>query len=332
MAPVNRKPSSSVRRPVKRTPSGVRIPSSRTRKRKRKTTPTSRSFLIVIALLAVFTVVYQILDGDFKLTNPFASEESRLLPLPESGEIRVYFFDVGQGDSILLQSDKNSVLIDAGEYSTRNALLSYLRDAGVKTLDYLIATHPHADHIGGMVPVLENFTVKNIVLSDATANTETYESFLGLIEEQKIPVTVPEAGDNITSGIINLSVLAPLKDYSDDLNNASLVLRMVYGETAFLFAGDAEAPSEQDMLNAGGSVRADIIKIGHHGSNTASTGAFIDAVRPSAAVISCGKHNSYNHPHDETLEALASRNIPIYRTDESASIIMNTDGQKVYLH
>jgi beta-lactamase superfamily II metal-dependent hydrolase len=269
------------------------------------------------------------MTGNFN--SPLPQEPSVKIPVPDAGEIRVYYLNVGQGDSILLQTDENAVLIDAGEYSVRRELLSYLRDAGVTTLDYLIATHPHEDHIGGMIPVLDNFTVNNVVLTEAPGTTAIYESFLEFVEKQNIPVTFPQPDDVISAGIIELSVLAPLDDYSDDLNNASLVLRMLHGETAFLFTGDAEGPSEQDMLEAGSPVRANILKIGHHGSSTATTPAFLDAVSPAVAVISCGSVNSYGHPHEEVLSRLTERGIQILRTDENGSIILSTDGTQVYL-
>jgi beta-lactamase superfamily II metal-dependent hydrolase len=268
------------------------------------------------------------MTGNFQ--SPLTPEPSVQVPIPEDGEIRVYFLNVGQGDSILLQTDENAVLIDAGEYSVRRELLSYLRDAGITTLDYLIATHPHEDHIGGMVPVLDNFKVNNVVLTEAPGTSKAYESFLEFVEDQNIPVTFPQPGDVISAGLIELNVIAPLSDYSDDLNNASLVLRMLFGDTAFLFTGDAERPSEQDMLDAGSTVHANILKIGHHGSSTATTPEFLDAVNPAVAVISCGSVNSYGHPHEEVLSLLTERDIQILRTDENGTIILSTDGTQVY--
>jgi beta-lactamase superfamily II metal-dependent hydrolase len=303
--------------------------------KRKKPSAASRSFFIVIIILAFIAVTYQYMTGNFK--SSLTPEPGVKIPIPSEDSIRVYFFNVGQGDSILLQTDENAVLIDAGEYSVRRELLSYLRDAGISTLDYLIATHPHEDHIGGMIPVLDNFTVKNVVLTEAPGTTASYESFLKFVDEQKIPVTFPQAGDAISAGLIELNVLAPLSDYSDDLNNASLVLRMVYGDTAFLFTGDAEGESERDMLEAGSPLRASVLKIGHHGSRAATTPAFLDAVSPpdavspSVAVISCGSVNSYSHPHEEVLTRLEERGMQLYRTDESGTIIMSTDGEKVYL-
>ncbi len=309
----------------------VKAPSSRNApRRKKKTNAAARSFVIVFVLLTFIAVTYQFFSGNWR--SPFAYvDQGATVPAPAAGEIRVYFLDVGQGDSILLQTADNAVLIDAGEYSARRALLSYLRDAGVTVLDYVIATHPHEDHIGGMIPVLENFTVNRMAMTSAAANTDAYETFLEEIDAKGVPVTIPRPGDVIEAGLIRLDVLAPLSDYSNDLNNASLVLRMVHGDNAFLFTGDAEHESEQDMLNANSPVQASVIKIGHHGSSTATSPAFLDAVRPAAAVISCGSVNSYGHPHDETIALLEERGIQIYRTDEDGTIIMSTDGTQVKL-
>lgn len=294
-------------------------------KKKKKRSASSRSFWIVMLMVGAIAFVYRFMGEPPAETTP-------TLPLPAAEEIRVCFLDVGQGDSILIQTTEHTVLIDTGEYGARRALFTYLREAGVETLDYVVATHPHSDHIGAMSALIDTFDVQHVLMPDATNNTASYENLLKTIEEKDIPVTVPSAGDVITAGLIELEVLAPCGDNYSDLNDYSLVLRMKYHDTAFLFTGDAEWTSEAEMLASGRNLRANILKAGHHGSNSSTSDAFLDAVRPSAVVISCGKDNSYGHPHAQTLESLAERDIAVYRTDEMSSILMSTNGNEIKLY
>jgi beta-lactamase superfamily II metal-dependent hydrolase len=288
----------------------------------KKKNPVARPFWIVIIALAFFAFYYSVNNKNIAET----------IPLPEEGEIRVCFLDVGQGDSTLIQTKDNTVLIDAREYSARNAVLSNLRDAGVGTIDILVATHPHDDHIGAMAAVVDEFDIKQVLMPDAVSNTKAFENLLDSIEKKGIEITVPSVGDQYTAGIISLKVLAPEAGPYADLNNASIVLRMLYGDTAFLFTGDAEAQSENAILSTGADVRASVLKVGHHGSDTSTTEQFLDAVSPAAAVISCGKDNQYGHPTVNVLERLISRGIAVYRTDELGSLIMVTDGTKIDLY
>jgi DNA internalization-related competence protein ComEC/Rec2 len=251
---------------------------------------------------------------------------------PSQNEIRVHYIDVGQGDAILIQSAQNAVLIDGGDAKAQHALLGYLRSAGLAEIDYLIATHPHSDHIGGLAPVLRQFAVKNVIMPDAAHTSATFEKLIAAIEKKGIRITVPKVGDAFAAGLIKFTILAPGKTF-DHLNDMSVVLRMAHGETTFLFTGDAEKASEQEMLNSRQPLRADVLKVGHHGSNTSTTAAFLDAVRPSVAVISCGRGNSYKHPHVKTLEKLGGKGriIKLFRTDEDGTVVIATDGRTVTL-
>jgi competence protein ComEC len=253
----------------------------------------------------------------------FAFAGGHDLPPLAKDEIRVYFIDVGQADAILIQSDRNAVLIDGGERKTQEKLVSYLEAAGVTVLDYVVATHPHSDHIGGLAAVVRKFDVKDVLMPDAISNTATFEGLLAAIEEKDLSITVPSVGDKITAGIIKFTVLAPGKNLKG-LNNASIVLRMEHGKTAFLFTGDAETQSEALMLKSGLELRANVLKAGHHGSRTSSSAAFLDAVRPEMVVVTCGSGNSYGHPHKEFLERInqPGRNITLLRTDEKGTIVM----------
>jgi len=250
--------------------------------------------------------------------------------LPAGNEVQVHFIDLGQADGILIRSAKNAVLIDGGEYKTRDILINYLKDAGITTLDYVVATHPHSDHIGGLAPVIRQFDVKEVIMPDATNNTRTFEHLLSAIEEKGLSITVPKVGDRISAGAIKLTVLAPAKDFKD-LNNASIVIRLEHGKTSFIFTGDAETPSEREMIASGLPLRSDVLKAGHHGSRTSTSGDFLDAVRPSIVVVTCAIGNSYGHPHKEFLERInqPGRNIALIRTDEEGTIILASDGREI---
>ncbi|MCL2183154.1 MAG: MBL fold metallo-hydrolase [Chitinispirillia bacterium] len=284
---------------------------------------------IIIALAALAIYLYGS-GGDT------AAPTARRAAAPAAiaaNEVRVHFIDLGQADGILIQSAQNAVLIDGGEYKTRETLADYLKNAGVTALDYVVATHPHSDHIGGLATVVHRFGVKNVLMPDAVHNSATFEKLLEAIEKKGISITVPKVGDRITAGIIDFTVLAPGKN-PKDLNNASIVLRMAHGTTAFLFTGDAEGPSETEMINTKLNLRADVLKAGHHGSRTSSTAAFLDAVRPSAIVVTCGRDNSYGHPHKEFLERISQpgRNIALLRTDESGTVTISTDGKEITIY
>lgn len=244
----------------------------------------------------------------------------------------VHYIDVGQGDSILIKSDDKAVLIDAGERGNAEAITSYLKQQNVTKLDYVIATHPHSDHIGSMAEVLSSFPVSNIIMpklsKSNTPTTKTYENLLKTIKSQNINLIAAVPGEKYQIGKAEMTVLAPLTD-NDDLNNMSVVTRVVYGNNSFLFTGDAEVKSENRILESDAVLRSDVLKLGHHGSSTSSGDKFMNAVNPKLAVISCGKDNDYGHPHKETLELLKERKISYLRTDEAGSIVVGSDGTKL---
>jgi len=249
----------------------------------------------------------------------------------EHNEIAVSFIDVGQGDSVLIRSANHAVLIDGGEHAQRNTVLNYLRDAGVRRLDYVIATHPHSDHIGGLVAVMSQLEVGRVVMPDVMHNTVTFERFLETIEAQNIPLTIPNPGDVLQAGIITLNILGPPNPPGTDINNACVIVRLVHGRTSVLFTGDAEEPQERWLLESGQTLSSSVLHVGHHGSRTSTTEAFLHAVNPRAAVISVGANNRYGHPHREVVDRLNSRNIIVYRTDQFGTVRMVTNGEDIII-
>ncbi len=243
----------------------------------------------------------------------------------DGSTMQVSFFDVGQGDcELIVLPDGKTILIDAGESKSANDIISFLEEKGVSRLDYVIATHPHADHIGGMQKVIEAFDVGEIYMPKVEHDTKTYENLLLTIQEKGLRIhTAKEGVSLIDEGGVSAQFVAPCSDSYKDLNNYSAVLRLTYGDVSFLFMGDAEQESE-DQITA--DVSADIIKLGHHGSSTSSSQAFLEAVSPSAAIISCGKDNSYGHPHEETLQTLDRLGVESYRTDQDGTVTVTTDG------
>lgn len=247
----------------------------------------------------------------------------------ESNLVKVNYIDVGQGDSELIQSNGNNMLIDAGTKDSEDALDSYLRGANVREINVLVATHPHADHIGGMVKILQNYKVDKVIMPKVTTNTETFKDLLTSIKVKGLKITAPTPGTSFKLGAATCTILAPLGNKYENLNNYSVVIKMVNGKNSFMFDGDAESESENEMIKSGYDISAEVLKLGHHGSRTASSDEFLDQVKPKFAIISCGKNNDYGHPHDETIKKLLKRHISFYRTDVNGSIICLSDGKNI---
>jgi len=240
--------------------------------------------------------------------------------------LTVHFLDVDQGDSILLEIDGKSMLVDSGESDQGKVVTAYLQDQGISTLDYVVATHPHSDHIGGMNDILNNFQVERFVDSGYSHTSKIYENMLTTIDTKNIPFEVVRAGQTIDfDPAVDIEVLNPASAYSDELNENSVVLKVTYGNTSFLLMGDAGLESEENIMEAGYDVDSDILKVGHHASTSGSGEAFISAVSPEVSIIEVGAGNDYGHPHDEILDRLQKAST-VYRTDLDGTIIVTTDG------
>lgn len=246
--------------------------------------------------------------------------------------VLVHFIDVGQGDATLIQAPSGTVLIDGGDIHTSDKLIEYLMYVGVKNITYVIATHPHSDHIGGLISVLEEFNVENIMMPRVAHTTVTFDRFINAIENNNLEVQEPVVNDTFNIGDVEFIVLAPKSDGYSSLNDHSIALKMNYGNTSFLFTGDAEAISENEMVQSGNVLSAQVLHVGHHGSNTSTTEAFLKSVSPSVAVISVGENNRYGHPHTDVINRLQNANIAIYRIDYHGDIVISTDGNNIIVN
>ena len=217
------------------------------------------------------------------------------------------------------------MLIDAAEGTQANKITAYLKQHGVTAIDYLVCTHAHADHCGGMRAVIAAFPVRTLYSSVTSSSNGAFQRVMRAAETANLAITVPDVGDTFALGSATVTVLGPQQHYSD-VNNQSLILRVDYGSNAFLFTGDAEYESETDVLDAGENVRCDVIKAGHHGSRTSTGYRLLYEAQPKYAVISCGADNEYGHPHDDTLSRLRDADVTVYRTDLNGTIVCRSDG------
>ena len=246
----------------------------------------------------------------------------------ESNEIlKVYFVDVGQGDSIILSKGNESMIIDAGPNSSEIKLINFINSLNITRFKYVVGTHVHEDHIGGMEKVISNFEVSKVIFPKTISTTKTFNDFIDSVKNKGLNLTLPKVGDvYYLSDDVKIQIVAPNSEYYDNQNNYSIVLKVTYKDVSFLFTGDAETLSEKEILQNDIDISADILKVGHHGSNTSTSSKFLDVVNPKYAIISLGKDNSYNHPHSEIITRLSIRNIIIYRTDILGTILVKTDG------
>lgn len=247
----------------------------------------------------------------------------------EEGILEVHCIDAGQGDSTLIIGETQTMLIDASERTYADDVCAYLNEMGIKKIDYLVATHPHSDHIGGMADVMSQFSVGCLVLTDETSDGNAYQNMLYSAEELQIPTLIPEAGDSIPFTDASCQVLGPLSLDTDNSNNNSMILRITFGETVFLLMGDAEREQERDLINSWGDLSADVLKVGHHGSDTSSNDFFLERVMPEYAVISCGLNNRFDHPSPEALRRLKAWCKEIYRTDLDGTVVVRSDGTTI---
>ena len=249
--------------------------------------------------------------------------------LPESSMFEAHFIDVGQADATLLLCDDKTMLIDGGNPEDSNLIVSYLKKLDIKHLDYLICSHAHDDHVGGLSGALSVVTVGKVYAPKTENDIKSYQNFKKKVSEQNLKIETPTAGNTFNFGRSTVLFLGPVKEDSDNLNNTSIMMKITYGNTSFLFTGDAEHDEELSVIEQGYDLSADVLKVGHHGSSYSSTYLFLREIMPQYVIISVGKNNSYGHPSEQTLSRLNDADVQVYRTDTHGDIILSSDGNNI---
>lgn len=307
------------------------------RKNVKKSVKTIKSIIyIVLVLILAAGAYFGIFDDPLGVIKP---DKTGTVTELDDGKLQLHMIDVGQADSFLLRipDGKNvkNIIIDAGApNNTRpDTIPDYLSSLGIKELDMLILTHPHYDHIGAAKKVLDSVTVRTVMIPDCDYSGKTWTNILETIEKKNIEVIFSEVGQTLDIGEAKMKILAPSDNMlaGKETNDYSIVAKVTYGETSFMFTGDAESDSEAEIIKAfsKSDLKCNVLKVGHHGSSTSSSQAFLNAVNPEIALISCGKGNDYGHPHKETMQKLGDMGINIFRTDEMGTVIIVSDGKTV---
>lgn len=290
------------------------------KKKNKQNLPKGISILLII--IAIFYSIYEKdIDKTFGLpvTETFKETEN-------TNTLDITYLDVGQADSILIQNKGHNMLIDAGNNEDGPLLVQYFKEQNITKFDYLITTHPHEDHIGGMDDIINNFDIEKIYMPDVTTTTKTFLDVLEAIEKKNMTYDVPNINQNFTLGNTLFQVIYTGND-KKNLNNSSIILKATFKNTSYLFTGDATSEVEKKILNK--NIQATVLKVGHHGSKYSTTTDFLNKVNPKYAIISVGKNNSYNHPNQVTINKLKKKNIEIHRTDQEGSIFLKSDGKTI---
>ena len=282
----------------------------------------NRKWLIVAALCLLLAAVAAAIF--FAAADRSAPDD---IPADAQAQIAVHFVDVGEGDCAIVETPDGNILIDAGTKQSEAAIRRCIDDLGITAFAYAIFTHPHADHIGSAAALVEAYPIDSVVMPNAVSTSKTFEKLVAAIEEKDCRVIEGKAGKHLMLGALTIDLLAPCKAY-DDLNNMSVVLLLTYGNGTFLFTGDAETLSETDMLE-NGVPPCDVLKVGHHGSQTSSSREWLEALSPGFAVISCAAANDYGHPHAAVLRRLADLGAEVHRTDIEGTVVFVSDGESV---
>ena len=280
--------------------------------------------------LAVAVVAVVIAYPYFNTAEQNSEQQDNLPVTAVSDTVSVHYIDVGQGDSIFINSESGNMLIDCGEAGETEKVIKYISDMGITKLDYVIGTHAHSDHMGGMYKIVNAFEIGEFIIphidDSDTPTTQYFSKFLDSIKERKVKLTESQTGRIISLGSAKCRFIAPVSEDYSNMNNYSVGIIMNHGNNSFIFTGDAETLAEKEMIDSNELQDIDVYKVGHHGSDTSSSPEFLEVIKPDYAVISCGEGNSYGHPCDITLEKLTEYTDKIYRTDLSGTIVFRSDG------
>ena len=283
--------------------------------------------LIIIGLAGILGTNEEFVNTVSNMGEQTNSQNEQEVEFVAQEDLLIDFIDVGQADSILIRNQDEVMLIDAGTNEAGETVVNYLQNLGITKIDYLIGTHPHEDHIGGLDDVINHFDIGQIYMPKIETTTKTFEDVLDAIETKNLTLTSPNRGDKIELGQAEGEFMTePILD-KDNLNVSSLVLRLEFGNTSYLFMGDAEEENEETI----NWPKTDVLKVGHHGSSTSSSESFLEQVQPKYAIIMAGKDNSYGLPTQETINKLSNIGSEIYRTDEDGTIQMTSDGNTIQI-
>lgn len=282
-----------------------------------------KKLIVLVILLLSYAYTTFINTENKNQEGPIKERKTEDVIFADENTLNVYFIDVGQADSILLENKGHYMLIDAGNNEDGPKLVNYFNEQDIKEFDYVVGTHAHEDHIGGMDDIIKNFKIDNFYMPDAITTTKTFEDVLDALEETNVTFQTPKVNQTFNlqdTTITTLSVTADEKN----LNDTSIVLKVKHGTNTFLFMGDASTKIEKNLLNK--DIKSDVLKVGHHGSRYSTSLEFLKKVSPEYAVISVGENNTYKHPHEEILKRLEEQNIQIYRTDKQGTILAKSNG------
>lgn len=285
-----------------------------------------RDFIYIIsAILLVFWLISSHFSE--RILQNHVDDEKKIIA--ETGILSVHVQDVGNADSVFIQlPDGKTALIDGAERENADSIIDYIDTCGAEKIDYLIATHPHSDHIGGLAEIIESFEIGQVFMPNVVHTTSDFENMIDAIESKSIPVTQAKDGQILFEGNNYIAeCFSPIEENYENLNDYSVILKLTYKDKSFLFTGDAEKDVEKAVVKKyGNKLKSDVLKVGHHGSNTSTCREFLKAVSPETGIISVGTGNDYGHPHKEVLERLEKFDVGILRTDKLGTVVIKTDG------